>query len=78
MLKYQVIGPDSAGRYLVAYPTPGLKTSFTMACDCPTLESAQDAAEHYNMIQVRREMMIKRERELCGLAGVYPDLENVP
>jgi hypothetical protein len=73
MLQYIAVGPDSKGNFYSAYLNPG-QTSLTINRICYSLESAQDDADHMNLIQHRREAAIKRERDLCGLHGVYPAL----
>jgi hypothetical protein len=75
MLNYQTVGPRADGRYLVAYCTPGCLV-WTSACDCSTEQQAAQEAARLNREQIRREEWIRRERELCGMTGVYPDLEK--
>jgi hypothetical protein len=75
MLSHSVIGPYEGGNFLVVYQTPGC-CSKTVACDCRTEDQAWQEAERLNVLQYRAEQAIRRDRELRGIGGVYPDLEG--
>lgn len=76
MLTHRTHGPTPAGRFLVVYALPGV-ACLAVACDCSTPAQADDEAARLNTLQLRREEALRRECELCGLAGVYPDLLEV-
>jgi hypothetical protein len=75
MLTMQAMGPTPDGRFLVVYQTPGCCVP-TVACDCRTQTQANSEVDRLNRLQVRREEGIRRDRELCGLDGVYHGLEG--
>lgn len=75
MLMMQTMGPTPDGRFLVVYQTPGCCVP-TVACDCRTQAQADREVDRLNKLQVRREEDTRRDRELCGLDGVYPDLDG--
>lgn len=75
MLTHKPIGPYEDGSYLVVYPTPGC-CSLTVACDCRTESQAADEVDRLNKLQRRQERDMRRERELCGLDGVYRGLNG--
>lgn len=75
MLNHKAVGPYEDGSYLVVYQTPGC-TSMTVARDCRTEAQALGEAERLNAQQLMQEMAIRRDRELRGMGGVYPDLES--
>jgi hypothetical protein len=75
MLTLQAMGPTLDGRFLVVYQTPGCCVP-TVACDCMTQAQADSEVDRLNKLQVDREEAIRRERELCGLVGVYQGLET--
>lgn len=74
MLTPQAMGPTPDGRFLVIYQTPGCCVP-TVACDCSTQAQADSEADRLNKLQVRREEDIRRDRDLCGMGGVYHGLE---
>lgn len=74
MLKHQVIVPYEDGSFLVAYKTPGCDV-MTPVCECRTQEQADDEVKRLDDEQVEREKMIRLDRELRGIGGVYPALE---
>lgn len=71
-LAYQAIGPNAAGDYLIAYPTPGVPHVLTAAGCASTMRAAQDECARLNEAQVaqrrasmvRTRNMIVRDREL--------------
>jgi hypothetical protein len=75
MLEHKVIGPYEDGSYLVAYQTPGC-ASLTVVCGCRTKDQAANEVERLNKLQLQREWNIRRFRELRGLGGVYPALDE--
>lgn len=70
MLTYTTIGPTPGGRYLVAYPTPGLSVP-TVAADCATLDQAETEVRRLNLLQRSRELVVQADRTARGLCGVY-------
>jgi hypothetical protein len=75
MLTHSVIGPYEDGMHLVVYPTPGC-SAFTVARVCRSEGQAEAEAERLNLDQIQQEEEIRRERELRGLHGFYPDLQE--
>jgi hypothetical protein len=75
MLTHHTIGPTGAGRYLVAYLTPGCGVP-TVACDCGTVGQADAEAKRLNAKQQVREMEIQCDRAARGLAGAYQGLRG--
>lgn len=61
MLNYQPIGPNEAGDFLIAYPTPGAPTIFTAAGTASTERAAKDECARRNEAQVieRRVSMVR-------------------
>lgn len=76
MLNHSVIGPDPDGFFLVVYPTPGCMYALTVVRACRYEDQALMEVDRLNNEQLRREQAIRRDRELRGLAGVYPELEK--
>lgn len=72
MLTYQAIGPNAAGDFLIAYPTPGAPQVLTAAgcasseraakAECARLNEAQVVERRVGM--VRKVNMIIRDKEL--------------
>lgn len=73
MLTHFVVGPTASSRYLVAYLTPGCSV-LTLVADCPTAATADEESVRLNRNQLEREKTIRRDHELRGFKGVYPDL----
>lgn len=71
-LAYQIVGPNAAGDYLIAYPTPGIPSVLTAAgcastqqaaqAECARLNEAQVTEQRASMVRTRN--MIIRDREL--------------
>ena len=76
MLKYSTRGPYSDGASVfVVYPISGTLTN-AIVCECSTLQLAQEEVARLNAAQIDRETAIKRDRELRGMDGVYPELDG--
>ena len=76
MLKHVVIGPNDAGKFIVAYPTPGTRNCAAV-CDGCTADEARGEALRLNRMQLAREQAIRADRQARGLAGVHPCLKGV-
>lgn len=74
MLNHFVVGP-CAGRYLVAYLTPGCRVPTTVE-DCPTIQAAQAESVRLNGNQIAREEVLRADALARGLYHIYPDLKG--
>jgi len=52
MLAYRVIGPDEAGDFALAYPTPGAEHVMTLAGTSPSRALAEQECERLNELQI--------------------------
>lgn len=52
MLNYTVIGPDSEGRYSLAYSTPGVSNNLTVTSSGFCKQAAEDECARLNELQV--------------------------
>lgn len=59
MLTHQTLGPTTAGKYLVAYPTPGCDIP-TIVCICNTAGQADEEAARLNAAQQEQTIELKR------------------
>ena len=75
MLKHSAIGPDAAGKFKVAYPTPG-KRGLTCVCDGCTESTANSEAARLNRAQLAGEHAIRADHQARGVRGVYPGLKG--
>jgi hypothetical protein len=75
MLNYAITGPYKDGSFLVGYRVPGCQV-VTPTCQCVTASQALAELDRLNKKQIASERALKNDRELRGLSGVYPLLEN--
>lgn len=70
-LAYQTVGPNAAGDYLIAYPTPGVPHILTAAgcassqqaaqAECARLNEAQVVERRAGLVRVRNLIVLDRE-----------------